>query len=544
MAKTIDQLLKGWGSAKNVRDTHDGDYDDAYAYCYPANDAPDNQNAAIAIGQQLSTVLAGSLSSSTVSQSSPWFALTTDDEDNQEYFNEVSHALHKELNASNFLLEYLDALLHFVVSGNLVIHMTNDGTDLVFKSCDPRNVWWQQDMRGDPTVVYRSQMMTPLQIIDEFPEANIPQDIKTKAESFDSTTLEVLHVTYRRKEIATPDRLVKPTEMPYASVWILVDQKHLLDESGYMVAPYYISKFYRTSDQYGSGPGIVALGDLRTVALGEEYTLNGIELLLQPPIFMPPNGAYDQEVDLSAGAVNYVDFQNGTPVPYQVNPAGVEAGYRMGVEKAEVLKGIFFVNFFLTIQGENQAQPITATEAAQRIKEQARVMLGILNRLESDLFSKMIVNAYLLLTYYGQPQMQPDASMTGLMFNVEFTSGASALYARFEEAEMMSLIAEFAQVSQILSQLPAIGDNIDQDKLFRSMLNSRQLPPDVIRTEQEVAELRAIRAEAEAQMMQQQAMQQAVAPVDPLKAPEDGSLVDAMPSDLLATEQMPAPVME
>jgi F420-dependent methylenetetrahydromethanopterin dehydrogenase len=76
-----------------------------------------------------------------------------------------------------------------------------------------------------------------------------------------------------------------------------------------------------------------------------------------------------------------------------------------------------------------------------------------------------------------------------------------------------------------MTEVPGINDVVDVDKLVKNIYYSNNVDPDIIRTEDETEELRAQRAQADAEAQSAMMMAEKVAPIDMTKAPEEGSLL-------------------
>lgn len=84
--------------------------------------------------------------------------------------------------------------------------------------------------------------------------------------------------------------------------------------------------------------------------------------------------------------------------------------------------------------------------------------------------------------------------------------------ARAQKFDEVTAISNFVQMTMQNSQVnQEVLDNIDFDKATRFTGEALGVPAQVVRTEQEVAEIRQQRMEAEQQAMQAQLMQQAMA---------------------------------
>ena len=77
-----------------------------------------------------------------------------------------------------------------------------------------------------------------------------------------------------------------------------------------------------------------------------------------------------------------------------------------------------------------------------------------------------------------------------------------------------------------LSQIkPDVLDVVNMDQAVKELLDAHNAPQEMINDEDEIVGIRQQRAQQQAAMMQMQMAQQSMKPVDPNKAPEDGSIM-------------------
>jgi hypothetical protein len=176
-----------------------------------------------------------------------WFTLRSshrelmDYEEVSNYFDEVGRVIREALYLSNFMLEIHEALLDdgCFGTGNLYV---GEGTQLPlnFKAIHIDEYCISENSEGYVDTVMRYFRMTIRQAAQKFGRAALHQDHLKLLEDPKGANLdkeiEIIHVVMPREDRA-PDKM-DSGNMPYASLYIDVEHKHLLSESGYFEQPY------------------------------------------------------------------------------------------------------------------------------------------------------------------------------------------------------------------------------------------------------------------------------------------------------------------
>lgn len=348
--------------------------------------------------------------------------------------------------------------------------------------------------------LYRQYSMTANQMVEMFGEKNVSQAVKTAFSNNQGlTNFKVIHT-------------IRPTDKipgkKYESVYFEEnkDIKEFLRISGYDDIPFVAPRWEVTScDTYGEGPGMDALGDVKMLQKMEDKKLRALDKLVDPPM-NAPSALKAKGGTIIAGGVNYYDSNQPTQKfepAYQVNP-DVQ---NIGIEIREVenrIKEFFYTNLFLSIIATDKR--MTATEVAQRHEEKL-IMLGpVLERLQSELLDPLIDRAFNIINKFRQFPPVPK-EIQGMNLKVKYVS----MLAQAQKLVGISSIERTAGfVSTIFNISPEVVDKFDIDEAVNQYGEMTGVPPKIIRSGAEVAEIRQRRQQQiAAQQMQEGATQAA-----------------------------------
>tara|TARA_A100000171_G_C2032702_1_gene96600 strand:- start:119 stop:610 length:492 start_codon:yes stop_codon:yes gene_type:complete len=147
---------------------------------------------------------------------------------------------------------------------------------------------------------------------------------------------------------------------------------------------------------------------------------------------------------------------------------------------------------------------MTATQIIQMTEEKMRVMGPLLGRLQAELLQPLISRTYNILARNNVFNEAPE-SIQGEGFDIEYVSPL----AKAQRASDVQSILQFLELSQPLANIdPGTIDYLDSDNLIKELISSLSVPAKVIRSQEQVEEIRSQRAEQQAAAQQQQQLQQ------------------------------------
>ncbi len=453
--------------------------------------------------------LASGMQSGLTSPARQWFRLSLQDkgtaknEDTRLWLDHVQNAMGSVFARSNFY-DSVHLLYHELgVFGTGCMVVEEDAQSILrCRTLTAGEYYLDAGADGRVNTLYRRIKMKPRQIAETWPQT-CPERIKRLVEKENTAWIDVLHAV-------EPDR-EQDGGKPYRSIYILLDGgengQEALEENGYFEFPALCPRWdVSGSEVYGKSPGMDALGDCKML---QRMRKDGVEALakeVNPPLLVPAN-LQDAALNSTPGAINYVSplaqgQQAITPL-YQVRsnlPAleGSIADFRRQVQQ------IFFNDLFLMITQIDRR--MTATEVAERNAEKMLLLGPVLDRLRSELFQPLTVRVFGLMQRNGLVP-PPPPGLIGQELKIEFISILAQAQKSAGIAAVQQIVGFAGQAAQIS---PATLDMLDLDAALSEMADMVGVPPSLVRSSENVAEIRAEREAANAGMQRLQTAAQSL----------------------------------
>jgi|TARA_R110002096_G_scaffold203430_2_gene388566 hypothetical protein len=380
---------------------------------------------------------------------------------------------------------------------------------LVFRSFPLADCFIQEDLNGLVDTLFRRVKMSGRQISQKFGD-NLPEKI-AKHKDIDKEW-EVIHCVFPRAD-RNADKISK-TNMQFASFWLSEECKYIFAESGYHEFPYHIPRWSKLAGEiYGRSPAMTCLPDIKMINQMSKVVIKGAQKIVDPPLMVPDDGFI---LPIRTAPSSLMFYQpGGDKIEPLITGGRIDIGLEMMNQRREHIIKSFFVDWIL--QQKNTTE-MTATEVMDRREEKLRMMAPMIGRIEAELLGVMIQRSFGLLLRNGLlPPIPPLLQQVGL--EISYSSPAT----RAQEAGKGAQIQKFMQDLVPLAEIaPDIMDVLDTDEFARAMSNIRDVSRKILRQPEDVAKMRAERAE------QQQAQQQV----------EQGSQMSGSIKDLAQAEAM------
>jgi hypothetical protein len=308
--------------------------------------------------------------------------------------------------------------------------------------------------------------------------------------------------------------------MPFESVYIDVEHKHLIDEGGFPEFPYHPARWMVTTGEiFGRGVGTQILPQVRAlqkiwcdlIESGNKYN--------DPPLEV--EDSFEGEIKVFAGAINYVQ-EIGTIQPIQ----GIAGNFPIPKEMYELMlekiHKAFYKNVFNPIT-DLKGDRRTTVEIRERKLEGLRRVGQPVGRIQTEHYEPLLRRTLMLLIENGEIPEPPlgletvEVEYLGLMANA-LSSGQAAAYQK-----------GIAIGVELKEAIPQILDNINVDEGYRNLCRQLGMRAEDIKSEDDRD---AIRAARQAELQKQQALQAAQVAAQAYGqttgAPEEGSPAGAI----------------
>ena len=273
-----------------------------------------------------------------------------------------------------------------------------------------------------------------------------------------------------------------------------------MQESGFDSMVLATPRFTKDSSSvYGHSPAHTALADTMMVSKMGEIGIRAAQKQLDPPLMVPDDG-YVLPVRTTPGALNF--YRSGSRD--RIEPLRTDANnlLQLNVEerRQEQIRRIFYVDQLLSSTNKT----MTATQTLQMQEERLRMLGPVLGRLQSELLQPLISRTFELLLSQGALPPAPD-ELQGQDIDIEYVSPLAKAQ---KIGDLQNLVRGVEIMTQLAEVIPGITDYIDNDGLVKYLVEVTGMPARVVRSDQEVAEMRQQQQEAAAaQQSQEQEMQ-------------------------------------
>lgn len=440
------------------------------------------------------------------------------DPEMEDFWAEATETLQGEMGDQEAGLSVAmdESMLDDIVLGTSAILTEERNVDKPLLGCLQFQPWSVQEFSLDENAIgradtfYRRREYTVRQMFQKYNESDLSKrvrDLYAKKQYNDKVT--VLHVIEPR---ADKDRNLKSKaakDMPFASVHIEVDAKHICRNSGYPELPVACARMAkRINEKYGRGRGMNALPSIMLLNQIWEDLMLAMEKKLDPPMYTINDSiAGNGILDTSAGAVNVLridkNFPNANPTGKLFDIQDTSDIIELVQKLQETISNHFMIDRLINMNNE---QPMTAREALLRNAIRQSTLRSIVSRLLQEKFEVVINTSFMICFRRGKfgyipgdpqataleragrkvkylPEKLLDAMQAGEnLFTIEYeTPAARDLMA--EEGQGMTEVLQIA--GEMASFDQSIPDRIDAQWTLKRFAEIRGARHKMFRTDEE-----------------------------------------------------------
>jgi len=451
-------------------------------------------------------LLSSSLHGMLTSGATPWFHLTMKDEELgrdeevQRWLEDSSQRMMRAFTMSNFETEVHEMYVDLVVFGTGCMFVEMDDKTLRFSTRHISEFYVTEDQYGIVDTVFRKYEIPARQAVQRFGIDNVSAFIAKTFEKKPDENVTILHAVMPRKD-RDPTK-ANNKNMPFASMYICMETKMILAESGFQELPYVVPRFLKaTGEVMGRSPAMVALPDVKMINLMSKTIIQAAQKMIDPPLLVPDDG-FLLPIRTQPGGLNfYRSGSRDTITPLQTG-ANIPIGLNMEEQRRLAIRSAFFVDQLLSGNTPN----MTATEVIQRQEERMRVIGPVLGRLMNEMLRPLIDRAFALMLRADMLARPPEI-LQGIDVDIEYVSPL----ARAQKSSSVNGVMRALEILMPLSQQLPVGDHIDPDGLVTYLTEALGVPKRVLKPQSAVDEEREQRAMMQQEQMERQMEQEDVA---------------------------------
>ena len=450
-------------------------------------------------------LLASSLHGMLTSGASAWFHLTLRDEELgrdeevQRWLEDTSQRMMRAFNVSNFETEIHEMYVDLVVFGTGCMFVEMDEESLRFSTRHISEFYIAEDQFGLVDTVFRKYKIPARQAVQRFGIESVGDFIAKKFEKRPDEEVEILHVVVPREERDVTK--IDNKNMPFASLYIDMETKQTMTESGFEEFPYVVPRFLKaTGEIMGRSPAMVALPDVKMLNLMSKTIIQAAQKQIDPPLLVPDDG-FLLPVRTQPGGLNF--FRSGTiDTITPLNPGdNIPIGLNMEEQRRTAIRSAFFVDQLLSGGAPN----MTATEVMQRSEERFRVIGPVLSRLQNEMLRPLIDRVFALMLRKELLEAAPEI-LQGKEIDIEYVSPL----ARAQKSSSLNGTMKALEILLPLAQAIPVADHLNPDGLVNHVMESLGVPKKVVKPQDQVDAEREQKAIAQQEQMERQQEQEDV----------------------------------
>ena len=464
-------------------------------------------------------VLTSGIHGRLTSPAMPWFRTTWPiDQLNQipqlvSWLEQATNILQKSLHVSNFYSIINSFYIEYAGYGTGSIYVGEDTYDdqlpFRFELLTFGEYAMAMGADGLPSVYCRTVFMSPRQMFEKFGD-NVSENIKrivnnneAGADYIDLAVIEfIAKHEFQDKSYIRLFYEVTATGVNSGIKSATKFNDKPLGQDAFYEFPYPTARWNTIgSDTYGIGPGNRAIPDIKRLQEMEKAFLMATHKSINPPLNAPSR--MKGKLNTLPGGKNYYANPNETVNEvYQVRFD--YAGVSSAIERVEQrIQRNFFNDVFITASRDPNASPLRTGQVDAMQQEQMFKVGPITERLHSELFTPMIRRCFKILFRKGMlPALDPQYEEFVDQMKIDIISPMAVAQSKARAQGVDAFMGFIGQAAQFDQQ---ILDNINVDAAARNRAEIEGVELGILRTEDEVAQIRKQRAEAQAAQQKQEA---------------------------------------
>lgn len=438
-----------------------------------------------------------------------WFQLTVDDktlkekQSVREYLDKVARLIREAL-AQGRWYQALAASVYPDLSGigtGANWMEANPEGGIRCEGLTPGEYWIDVDQNGIVDTIFRERTMSVRTLVQRWGLGAVSDNVRNSYKNNElARQVVVVHAVFPNSD--WKDGALGPQGMKYASRWWERDTAHgqgFLAHGGYEEFPAQVPRWLVVSQEcYGRGsPGWETVADAKALQHRENRMYRLVDKTADPPM-VAVDSLRHKRVSLLSADVTYVPGGTAGAAgfrPAQEIPPQALTVLHQDIERHEdrIEKG-FFVDLWLAILTDNRASPPTATEVTET-RQEVMLQLGpLLTQLNNELLQPAVVRCYEVLARQGRlPAPPPELANAQGSVTVEFISIMHQVQKLTAIVGIRELISEIQALASI--GMPEALDKVDSDAIVDELGEILGIRPDIIRSPEQVEEVRRAKAQ-------------------------------------------------
>lgn len=341
---------------------------------------------------------------------------------------------------------------------------------LRYRNCHLGEIFFLENHQGIIDGVYRYYPMSARQAIQKFGADNAPsrfkEDPNKEKEFF------FLHVVKPRQDVDW-DR-VDYKGMPFAEFYVCIEEKCLIDESGYNVFPYAPSRYEQSpGEKYGRSPAMVVLPAIKTLNEEKKTVLTQGHRTVNPVLLAFDDGVMDTISMKPGSIVSGGVSSEGRSLIHPLPVGNIAIGKELMDDERSLINDAFLITIFQIL---TESPQMTATEVLERSKEKGILLAPTIGRQRSEYLGPMIEREIDIIMQLGLvPPMPPALLEAKGEYRIEYDSPLSRAQRAEEASGLMRTVESTLSVVNI-TQNPEPLDHFNWNVIVPEMAQIQGVP--------------------------------------------------------------------
>jgi hypothetical protein len=513
------EIFTRWKSAKNKRSNWEWQWQDVLKYVVPHKDFVTKQRSVQ--GEQLdpnvydttarmaNQTMASGFQGNLTNPATRWFNLRLQKPELNEqkeiklWLSTVQNTMFDVFSSSNFDEQIHECYVDLGSAGTSILFEVEDPIDIIRFNCvHISEASIGEDHNERVTEVYRQYSYTAIQAFQKWGDKS-PKSVhdKLKGKHYDDQIF-FLHAVFPREFRDASSST--SNNLPYASVHMELESQEIISEGGFHENPFMVTRFFKVSgDPYGYSPGILMLPDIKMLNIITKTIIRAAQKIVDPPLILPHDGFLLPLNTVPAG-INYkISGNPNDKIEPLMTGANIPVGREEQADLRNAINKSYFVDLFLTLADKRN---MTATEVVERVQEKMLMLGPVLGRLQSEMLDPIIERTFNILLRKNLIPLPPPI-LEDEDFTVEYISPLANAQ---RGARVTSLTNILSLTGSIAPLVPEVIDKINTDKAIDQAAEVFGVNPNLIRSDKEVAQIRAARAEQQRQIAELQMVAEGV----------------------------------
>ena len=365
-----------------------------------------------------------------------------------------------------------------------------------------KDLYLLNNVAGDVSEVYRTVPMTNEQIVQQFGiKGCVPDEIMDGATKDPMKDRVVLHAVYPRivRDPSMPDA----ANMPYASVWVDLQSKHILYESGFEEMPYAVARINVPAGYiYGFSPAMNVRHTIKSLNKLVKQKLTAGDLALSPSMNVPLD-TYVNPLSMKPAALNYHE----PDAAYRAEPMHTIGNFQINTEtikdaRDQVRQGLLID----LIEQENKDNTY---QAMQEQLLQLKLMSPWQGGIEKSCLRPLVLRVFAILYRRGgilpdmPPILQEAIKQGSVKLKIVYESPLAKAQQHFKLSAIERVLAFAGQTAQVGGM-----ETVNLDEMIRLYAELLGAPQGILYSPEEMEQKRQQQQQQQDQMQQAMMMQQ------------------------------------